>query len=530
MYNLNSTLNLILIYYKIAFIFIFIYIYINIINDKDYSFDSLNKKNVYVTILLLIIFFLLIKPLLLLMLLTTTLIFLTFIIKSIFKKEIKMLKYKKISKFYDFFINIYIYKYNTVFTKIYIAINFNKLKNIGIKNKINNIKSIILNLFTLYILGIPMTYVILILNIALIISKSIDNYNTHLKKEKTFFIIFFLIYLNLIDHFNEKIYCANIINNKNIIFKNLNKKNGLMEFYIKEAMEVISNQPKKIFNFLEIKKKFDYFIENDENLNKIYTPSSPSSYSNINENKKTLDTQFQVIEVLAGNKKRPNIVHFGVQIEQQADENKNYIIAEVYSTENKKKEKILNNSEVIEGKYFNTSAEINIINTSLTKTNKNLNENFKENNYLTDNKKEHFFLKNRVEKIKKKILIEDLEIKVIEKNEEYTDFLSNHFEKLQSNVSEIITEFNNDVRNIVSIMSKDSNFLDKNPHVQKKIIQNINKQIEQLSNEEFKSIMYNLYTEKEIEQITIKYLNSLNNHYSIKNNETKNNVDDIDDF
>lgn len=530
MSNLNFLFSSILIYYKIAFIFTFICIYANVLSDINYNLKKLNKKNNYLIMILLIIFFFLIKPVLIISLLMTTFIFLTFVYKNIFKKKIEILKYKKIKKFYDFFINIYIYKYNSIFTKIYMVINYDKFKNIGTKNKINNIKSIILNLFTLYCLGISIVYVNLILNITLVISKSIDAYNNDLKKEKTIFVIFFLIYLNLITHFNEKIYNANIVNSNNAMFNSLDEKNGFIEFYIKEVIQFISNQPHKIHNFIEIKKKLDNFIENDDTLNKKSTKINLNKYNNINKTKEDSGLNYQIIEVLAGNKNRPNIVHPGIQLEQKNIENKNHIIAEIFSTENPRKVKILNNTETIKGIHFNTTAEVSVINTNLVKENKEFSEKFKENNNIQNPIKEQFFLENRAQNIKKKILDENLQVNVIEKKEEYVDLLSNQLKNLQSSVSELLIYPNTDVRDIVCLVSKDTNFLKKSPYIQNKIINNINQEIEQLSDNTFKDIMHNLYTKKEIKQITIKHLDATNKHFGLKIDETKNNTDDTDNF
>lgn len=527
---LNFLFNLILFYYKILFVFIFIWIYANVLNDINYNLKKLNIKNNCLILILLIIFFFFIKPVLIVLLLITAFVFLTFIYKNIFKKKIEILKYKKIKKFYDFFINVYIYKYNSIFTKIYLVINYNKSKNIGIKNKINSIKSIFLNLFTLYCLGISITYINLILNITLIISESIDTYNKDLKKKKTVFVIFFLIYLNLITHFNEKIYNANIINSNNTIFNNLSKKNGFIEFYIKEVMQLISNQPHKIHNFAEIKKKLDNFINNDDSLIKKNIETNLNKYNNINVIKEEQNLYYQIIETLAGNKNRPNTTHPGVQLEQKNIENSTHVVVEIYSTERPQKIKIPNNTETIKGIHFNTSAEISVINTNLIKKNKEFSEKFKENNSIQDPKKEELFLKNRAQTIKKKLADENLLVNVVEKKQEYTDLLSNQLKNMQASVSELLIYPNTDVRDMVCLTSKDNNFLKKSPYVQNKIINDVNKEIEQLSDDAFKDIMHNLYTKKEIEQITIKHLNATNKFYGIKIDETKNNTDDLDNF
>ena len=162
------------------------------------------------------------------------------------KIDLKMIKYKKIVSFYDFFINIFIYKYNLIFKRIYVVLNYNKYKNIGIRNKFNNIKNIVYNLIILYGLGISVLYINILIKTSVIISNNIDIYNKKLKEEKTIFVIFFLIYLDLKSYFNEKIYSANTINSNNTIANNLSKKNGFTENYIKQVLEMVRHQPQKI--------------------------------------------------------------------------------------------------------------------------------------------------------------------------------------------------------------------------------------------------------------------------------------------
>ena len=497
--------SFLLIYYKIAIILLFLYF--NVKNNNEFNIKSLNTKEEYIALAIVLLLYLSIKPLLIILWFLTVIILVKFLYKNFTKKEIKIIQYKEIKKYHDFFINMFIYKHNSIFLTIYKAVSYDKKNNIGFINKLKILYKFIFNIIAFYILGIPKLYLDVAITLTQIILESIIVYDDFYKSKKTIFVIFYIIHYKLKSHFNEKIKEANETNANNTLFINLSKKNGFQKDFIIYSLRKIQKEPLKIYNFPEIKNQFvNYILNYTQSFDNLQNINNPKPNEFLIKNSLKLET----ISILSGAKKKIDQLHYGLKIKTNSFKKEEYIWPTIYSTEKKEKQEIPLNTEILKGKDFNTCAELCIVNTKLLGIKKEFSESFKKNNEIIDHNKEEIFINKRKDSIKEKLLKEDIKIKVIEKETEYLDFFKNQTIKLDSTVTDSLFDLNPDIRECIFLASKNDSFLSIDACTQKKIIDETLFEVKNIKKEEFHAILREVFSEKEINTLIDNYIENIN--------------------
>lgn len=523
MFEVKWLIDLFITYYNIIFFIIFIYI--NNKKENPYNLKTLNKKNEYIILFTTIFFYFLIKPVFFILLLITSIAFITFLFKIFTKKKINFLEYIKIEKIYHIFINIYIYKYNLFFLNVHKMLNYNKKSNIKIKNKLIYLIKALFNILIFYIIGIPFLYIKLIFDLTKIISQNVKKYNFFLKKKKSRVILIYMIYLDILIYLNIKIEKENMINKNNCIYQNFNEKNGFIKDFILLSLKKSIQDPFKLNEFLEIKKHLKTYINTINNNNNLLK-NELKIEKNLNLEEKN-ELKIEKTSIIAGKKNDLKIIHHGLKFIEENNKKSNYSLVEVYSTYNKNREKLNNNTEIIIGNDFNTSANICIINNTLIGKKIDFSKNFKKNNNIETPENEINFLLKRKNSIEKKLLDNNFEVKIIEKEEEYVDLFKNQFIKLNKPVEDIITTSDETIRQIISEVCKDNFIYKKNIKEQKEIINEINFKIKNISKEEFHSLLEDNFKKEEINYLIKNYI-TINQFET--SNELLNNKDIIDNF
>lgn len=489
------------IYYRL---FMLVLVLIVILIPKN-SLNITIKQDLlaYFILICLLIMYLYIKSFLIVITLLSVFTWIKFLYSILFKEKTTWLEYVRITSFKTFLINILAFKYNCLFLSCY-----NRVKHVSNKNNIFLICSNLILLSFFFFLGIPSMYIKILVRLSEIIETSIKTYFFSLRSHKTVFVILFLIFEKIIKTLNFHFSEENEVSKNKIIYKFLKRKNGFFLDTANLLAKMLTKNPAIIKEFHELKCFFT-----EENFQK-----------------KSMELKFDVTRIHAGKKNNANTFHNASKIKNNEEHiEEKYTLCEVYSSKNK--EKILNNTEIIKGQDFNTKAMIAIVrNDCIQHDQQEFSKQFKLNNFIFSKKDEFNFLNQRILKVKKKIFDKELPVKIIEKEDEYTNLLFDEHSKLTIDTKAKILEVSTPFFKIIGMLYGEEKF-NQLDFEQQKLIVNIYKAdifrtIELSSKEDIVHLFYNILGEEKFNEIKKHANEDTQNLVSLI--QKQNNPNDID--
>lgn len=218
-----------------------------------------------------------------------------------------------------------------------------------------------------------------------------------------------------------------------------------------------------------------------------------------------MELKLDATKIHAGKKNNIKVFHNASKIKNNEEHiEKKYTLCHVYSSKNK--EEILNNTEIIKGNDFDTKAMIAIVrNDCIQHNQQEFSKQFKLNNFIFSKKDEFNFLSQRTLKIKEKIFDKKLPVKIIEKEHEYINLLSDEQSKLTLDTKAKILEVSTPLLKIIEMLYDEETFNQLN-FEQQKLIVNIYKDdvfhtIETSSKEDIVHLFYNMLGEEKMNEI-----------------------------
>ena len=338
-------------------------------------------------------------------------------------------------------------------------------------------------LFFFFFLEIPSMYIKILVRLSEIIETAIKKYFFSLRSHKTVFVILFLIFEAIIKTLNFHFLKENEISRNKVIYKFLKKKNGFFLDTANLLAKILIKNPAVIKDLHELKCFFT-----EENFQK-----------------KNMELKLDATKIHAGKKNNIKVFHNASKIKNNEEHiEKKYTLCHVYSSKNK--EEILNNTEIIKGNDFDTKAMIAIVrNDCIQHNQQEFSKQFKLNNFIFSKKDEFNFLSQRTLKIKEKIFDKKLPVKIIEKEHEYINLLSDEQSKLTLDTKAKILEVSTPLLKIIEMLYDEETFNQLN-FEQQKLIVNIYKDdifhtIETSSKEDIVHLFYNMLGEEKMNEI-----------------------------